>query len=58
MKGREICYLGREGCSVIQWVFVQKAVILLQKVMVSPVTLLVEIPVHNQSQIENAWAFM
>ena len=33
MKGREICYLGREGCSVMQWVFVQKAVILLQKVI-------------------------
>ena len=48
MTGREICYLGREGCSVIQWVFVQKAVILLQKVIVSSVTLLVEIPVHNQ----------
>lgn len=48
----------------------QKAVILLQKVIVSSVTLLVEIPVHNQwvpvikqgvkerKEIENTWAFM
>ena len=40
--------MGREGCGVIQWVFMQKAVISLQKVIVSPVTLLGEIPVHNQ----------